>query len=235
MAAVSEPPAATADAVTDGVFFTAPGALPRGRNALPREQVQAAQRERILIAATELLAASGTADLGPKEICLRAKVSLSSFYDMFVSRDACVFAAYDRFIEVLLGRLMTIEGDGLSWRDYMGAVLGTYLGALAVDPVVGRAFQVQMDAMGEPARARRRTALSAIAHLLHDKHVAWDPRVEGRFPFEAYLAGVYGIRQLAADLLEEGRVAELPEFSERAAAWTALLFGSDSDAGLDQE
>lgn len=231
MCRVSGVPVASIDVVTDGVFFTAPGSLPRGRNALPREQVAAAQRERILIAATELLAASGAAELGPKEICLRAKVSLSSFYAMFPSRDACVFAAYDRFIEVLLGRLIAIDGAGLSWRAYMGAILSTYLGALEADPVVGRAFQVQMDAMGEPARARRRSALSAIARLLHDKHVAWEPAAVGRLPFDAYLSGVYGIRQLAADLLEEGRVSDLPALAEQATAWVSLMFGAGPDQG----
>lgn len=231
MAAVSTAPGEDASTrIADGVFFTVPGALPRGRNALPPEEVRRAQRERILIAATELLAAGGTADLGPREICVRAKVSLTSFYAMFASREECVFAAYDRFIDVLLGRLLAVDAGADSWQRYVGSVLRTYLGALGEDPVVGRAFQVQMDAMGQPARERRRTALAAMASLLHDKHLEWDPDARGRLPFEAYLSGVYGLRQLAADLLEEGRESELDALAQRAEDWVSLMFGR----GLDQ-
>ncbi len=42
--------------VKEGVYFSLPEALPRGRHNLSREHVIAAQRERMLIAATELLA-----------------------------------------------------------------------------------------------------------------------------------------------------------------------------------
>ena len=38
--------------ITDGVFFTVPDPLPRGRHRLPRSEVLARQRDRLLIAET---------------------------------------------------------------------------------------------------------------------------------------------------------------------------------------
>ena len=69
--------------IRDGIFFTLPPALPRGRHKLPREQVTAAQRERLLAAMTELLAARGYLGFGPADIAGRAGVSLGTFYGCF--------------------------------------------------------------------------------------------------------------------------------------------------------
>ncbi len=53
------PQGAPIERVRDGVFFTLPDALPRGRHQLTRGQVTDAQRARLLVAVTELLAARG--------------------------------------------------------------------------------------------------------------------------------------------------------------------------------
>ncbi|CAB4692044.1 MAG: TetR family transcriptional regulator [Actinobacteria bacterium] len=215
--------------ITDGVFFHVPRALPRGKNALARDEVLRVQQERTLIAVTELLAAYGPHEVGPKDICTRAGLSLTSFYASYSSKEECIFAAYDRFIDLLLTRLLVLDGSGRPWREYVGEVMDTYLGALRADPVVAMAFQVQMDAMGAGARERRRTALSSLAELLFSKHVEWDPSARDRFPFAAYLSGVYGLRQLAADALEAGDLGRLDELAAEATAWVSTMFGGDGD------
>ncbi|GEP35836.1 hypothetical protein NSZ01_36040 [Nocardioides szechwanensis] len=215
--------------IADGVFFRVPRSLPRGKNALGRNEVVRIQRERTLIAVTELLAARGPHDFGPKDICSRAGLSLSSFYSSFATKEECVFEAYDRFIGHLLTSLAVIDGAGRPWGEYVRMVLDAYLGALSADPVVAMAFQVEMDAMGPGARRRRREALSGVAKLLFDKHVEWDPGARDRFPFEAYLSGVYGIRQLAADALEAGDRERLESLAPLAADWVSTMFGAGPD------
>ena len=46
---------------------------------------------------------------GIGDVARRAGISLATFYGTFGSKDACIFAGYDRFIEVLLGT----DGRGL--------------------------------------------------------------------------------------------------------------------------
>ena len=95
--------------VADGVFFTVPETLPRGRHKLSPEQVSDAQSERMLAAVTELLAARGYRGFGVGEIATRAGVSLEAFYKCFAGKDACIFAGYDRFIDVLLRRIAAVD------------------------------------------------------------------------------------------------------------------------------
>jgi len=154
------------EAVRDGVFFTHPEALPRGRHNLAREQVADAQRERMLAAVTELLAAHGYRGFGVGEIASRAGVSLGTFYECFESKDACVFAGYDRFIEVLLTRMATVDVPDDDMSALTAGLLGSYLETLQQDLVVARAYQVEIDALGPEARDRRRQALTLFAEYI---------------------------------------------------------------------
>lgn len=93
------------DRIASGLFFSVPDTLPRGRHGLSREQVAAAHRERLMIAATELMAAGGYRGVGVREVCARASVSAAAFYACFPDKEACIYAAYERFIGVLTDRL----------------------------------------------------------------------------------------------------------------------------------
>ncbi|WP_370290865.1 TetR/AcrR family transcriptional regulator [Nocardioides sp.] len=225
------PPAAPIPSIRDGVFFTHPGALPRGKHRLPREEVVAIQRERVMIAAVELLAAHGYRGTAARDVCVRAGVSLTAFYENFADRDQMLFTAYDRFIDVLLARLVGVSGAGSTWGAYVEEVIGAYFETLASDLVVARAFQVEMDAMGRPARARRRAALTGLADLLRTKHLEWDPMAGDRIPAAAYLTGVYGSRQAASDALDvepaddEATRARLRVVQGDAVDWVTRLFG----------
>src|SRR5207245_157964 len=82
--------------ITPGVFFGAAVALPRGPQALPRADVLAAQRERLMAAMAELLAAGGYGQVKIGTLAARAKLSRTAFYECFHSKEACAFAAYVR-------------------------------------------------------------------------------------------------------------------------------------------
>ena len=201
--------------VTLGVFFDPPqDVLPRGRHGMPREQVNSAQRERIMVAATELLAARGFQALRVADVASRARVSLSACYKLFPGGlQQCLFAGYDRFIEVLVAKILAAvedlgsEPSQTSVSSLIEAVISAYLGTLRSDPVVARAYQVEMDAIGADARMRRRQSLELIANLLHDKHAAAS---DASLPVDAFKVLVYGVRQLAADGLEVPRYDTAP-------------------------
>jgi AcrR family transcriptional regulator len=227
------PPEPEIALISDGVFFTRPAPLPRGKHNIARDEVQAAQRERIMIAATELLAAHGHRAPGAREVCERAGVSLSAYYALFDDREGAIFAAYDRFIDVLLGRLAAVTGDEGTWQDYVEAVMAAYFDALSADLVVARAFQVELDGMGRPARERRRNSLGGLAAMLRMQHQEVDPGAVARIPEAAYVTGVYGVRQLASDALDrhDSRTdldairADLDHVRADAVDWVTRLFG----------
>ena len=220
-----EPGGAPADprgivvAIVPGVFFTPPAPLPRGRHSIPRGQIDAAQQERLLIALTELVAARGYAAVSVADIVERAQVSRAAFYRVFADKQACALAAYDRFIEVLLTGIAARLNPEQSLADFVDACLRGYLEPMQRDPVVGRAFQVEIDAMGAPARQRRRHSLQLFADTVadHHRHIV-DTRHEGDIlPPSAYLGVVYAVRQITSDALETpdpvDLLASIPELS----------------------
>jgi AcrR family transcriptional regulator len=208
--------------VRDGVFFTLPEALPRGRHNLKREEVQGAQRQRLIIATTELLAARGYRGFGQADVAKRAGVSLAAFYECFPNKEACIFAGYERFIEVVIARLAAVEADPSVREKLTQDLLGAYLDALQSDPVVARAYQVEIDALGAPARALRRTALGRVAEYLRAITMRRTPAVD--LPWTAYLGVVYAHRQLAADALDTEAEPDFAALRAELEIWLTDLF-----------
>jgi AcrR family transcriptional regulator len=212
--------------VRDGVFFTVPEALPRGRHSLARETIVKSQLERLLAAVTELLAGRGYRGFGVGDVATRAGVSLGTFYECFAGKDECVFAGYDRFTEVLLTRMAAADLADGDVNAVVGGFIGGYLETLQQDLVVARAYQVEIDALGPPARERRRQALTPFAAYIRERHTR--ERVTGPspepLPWVAYLGIVYAVRQLASDALDTTPEPDLVKLGEDLAEWLADFF-----------
>jgi len=200
--------------VQPGVFFELPPALPRGRHQLSRGQVRDAQRLRLMIAFTELLADRGYTGVRIGDIAKRAGVSNDAFYDLFANKEDCARVSYERFIGVILRKAY---GAGLTtsktWREFIEATVDGYFGTLEADPVAARAFQLELDAIGATARQGRRSALSRFAEVrvqAQEELRKTDPLLKKQ-PFSVHLASVYGVRQLACDALE---ISSEPDFHE---------------------
>jgi AcrR family transcriptional regulator len=211
--------------VADGVFFTLPESLPRGRHRLSREQVHEAQTERLLAATTELLAARGYRGFGIGDIASRAGVSLQAFYKCFENKDACVFAGYDRFISVLLQKMVAVEVTPDDRPGYTAALLDAYLATLQEDLVVARAYQVEIDALGASARARRRDSLTLFANFIREEDARAADDGQPSQPRSAYIGVVYAARQLASDALDVSAKPDLAALGDDLRIWITDLFG----------
>lgn len=213
-------------AVRDGIFFTVPEPLPRGRHKLSAEQVTATQRERLLAAVTELLAARGYRGFGVGDLAGRAGVSLGAFYRCFDGLEECIFAGYDRFIAVLLERMVAIEVSGGDRPALAAGLVGAYLETLAQDLVVARAYQVEIDALGPPARARRRDALTLFATHIRDRvaELSADGKPPPELPWSAYIGVVYAARQLVSDALDTDPEPDLVALGTEWQVWLLDLF-----------
>ncbi len=213
--------------VTPGVFFGAPVALPRGPHALPRVDVLAEQRERLMASMTELIAAVGWPNVKIGSLAARSKVSRTAFYECFPNKEACAFAAYDRFIEVLLGALAEPVAEPRSIEDLNERMLDAYFSILERDLVAARAFLVEFDALGPPARRQRRLALRRIAAYLREMHElfrAGDPTLAPPFVDDVYVGIVYMSRQLACDALDEQAAPDLRSIGRMLAPWITVAY-----------
>lgn len=218
-------PVTRLDSVRLGVFFTPRRILPRGRHKLSREQVLEAQRERLLVAMTELLAARGYRGFGAGDVARRAGVSLAAFYRCFANKDECVFAGYDRVTETLLARIRAIEIAGKDRPALVKEVLRAFLEMLESDLVVARAYQLEIDALGAPARERRRDALDRFAAHIRDLVTRTSGDAEPPdLPWTAYLGVVVATRQLAADALDIDVEPDLVALVDDLEIWLSDLF-----------
>jgi AcrR family transcriptional regulator len=225
MPAKTESKKARVKPVADGVFFTLPESLPRGRHRLSREQVHEAQTERLLAATTELLAARGYRGFGIGDIASRAGVSLQAFYKCFESKDACIFAGYDRFITVLLQKMVAVEVTPDDRLGYTAALLDAYLATLQEDLVVARAYQMEIDALGASARARRRDSLTLFAKFIREEDARASDDGQPSQPWTAYIGVVYAARQLASDALDTSAKPDLTALGDELRIWIADVFG----------
>ncbi|TXI10924.1 MAG: TetR/AcrR family transcriptional regulator [Rhizobium sp.] len=226
MPAKSVKAAAKLPHIHDGVFFNRPAVLRRGRHNLKPEQVASAQRERILAAVTELLAAKGYKSFGAVEIARHAGVSLQAFYACFKNKDDCVFAGYDRFIKILLKRMAAVKIADVKRGAIVHSLVGAYLETLQSDLVVARAYQVEIDALGAPARERRRKSLTLFASHIKAAMEQPAPRKKQspELPWSSYLGVVYAVRQLASDALDAEPEPDLNLLREDVEIWIADLY-----------
>ena len=210
-------------------IFGTTGALPRGRHQLSPEQVAASQRLRVMGALVELMAEAGYASATIGDIANRASVSRSAFYKHFADKQACLFAAYETFANVLLSRMASrIEPDA-GWYDLVGAIATEYLQALQDDPVAARAFLLEMDAAGDEAREKQHATFEQFASFLKDRHDdfrAADPTL-GPLPSSTLLGLVLATRALACERLREGDTATLTDLAPEILYWiTATIEGA---------
>lgn len=167
--------------------------LPRGRHGLPREQVIASQRERILVATAEAMAENGYIGTSVAAILKRACVSRETFYEQFRSKEDCFEAAYQRAVQVLLDRIADATEAEDAAADTgaiarMDRILRAYLQYLVDDPASARLFLVEVFAVGSAAIARRAQLQERFVELIA---AVLDARTEPqRFACQALAAAV---------------------------------------------
>ena len=129
--------------------------LPRGRHGMSRAEVVEAQRQRMLLAIAEAMAADGYTSTSVADVIERAGVSRETFYQQFASKLECFLAAFDAAGELLLaGMEQQFTPDGAPLEQLEGA-LQAYLETIAANPMFARLFLVESVAAGPRAIARR--------------------------------------------------------------------------------
>lgn len=144
--------------------------LPRGPHQLSREAVEQSQRNRILLALTEVVASKGWATTSVTDIVARAGVSRATFYNLFDDRLDCFLAANEIAYEVLMAsmrqRVEDLETErSLGFEERISALLTAYLESLASNPGLARVFLVEVYAAGPKAIEQRRKAFDEFVNL----------------------------------------------------------------------
>lgn len=138
-----------------------PGTLPRGRHGLSREEVEASQRTRIMLALAEAMAEKGFAATSVADVLKRARVSRETFYEHYDSKLDCFLQTFDAAAALLLTGIDAARGERRGTpAERLEAAIGAYLDGLLAEPAFSRLFLVESYAAG-PAAIERRAAVQA--------------------------------------------------------------------------
>lgn len=181
--------------------------LPPGRHIVPRDLVAQSQRQRVLLATTELVAERGYRRTTIELIAKRARVALVTFYEHFSGKEDCFLAAFDECVDAAADAFAELVDDSLPWPEQVSVGLEAFLEMVEQEPERAKLCLVEAQAAGRASMARYQAMLERVAPKLREGR-ALNPRAiqlpEG---LEVAIAG--GIAWLVHRRLIDGEAQDL--------------------------
>jgi AcrR family transcriptional regulator len=143
-----------------------PTPLRRGRNDLSPEEVAEHQRERVIAAVAKVVAGSGYASLTVERVINAARISRTTFYQLFDNlQDAVQFAH-----GAIFGRLVASIGEACEregeWPDKVDAAMGAIVEFAIARPDQAQLLAADLLAADMATAAQARESHSQLATLL---------------------------------------------------------------------
>lgn len=139
---------------------------PVGRDPLPREVLAEHQRERVLVAATEVFAKRGYQGTTVDHIVHAAHIGVGSFYSLFDGKEDCFLAAYDRIAVAGRDRMAAAIPLDAPWPQRLAAALRALLEQIEEEPFAARIGLVEVQTAGAKALVHHERNLDEAAELL---------------------------------------------------------------------
>jgi AcrR family transcriptional regulator len=185
------------------------GPLPGGHHGLTREQIADSQRERLLAAIAQQVAANGYRATTITEIVKLASVSTRDFYELFDGKEECFLAAFDavrNHLEELIGTSAAEEDD---WPHQTIAALRAGLAFFAAEPDLARLCLLEsLSATPRIAIRFREAVLACEPALALGRAELDDPDSMLPGTEDAILGGIVS---LATRSIIAGEAAKLPD------------------------
>jgi AcrR family transcriptional regulator len=137
-----------------------------GEDGMPRGHVTEIQRARMLSAAVEAIEENGYPRLTVAQVINRAKVSRKTFYDLFVDREDCFLAVFERTLEQLRARVIAAFEQESSWREGVRAGMAALLVFIDEEPELARLCVVDALGGGPPVLEVRSQVLGELRGVI---------------------------------------------------------------------
>lgn len=170
------------------------------QNAGNRCQLIAFQRERILLAAADTAASVGYAGLTVERITAAAKVSRSTFYELFADRDGCFLAVFEHALSLATRLATEAYASEHDWREGIRSALACVLATMQGQPVLARVCVIEALAAGEQVLERRALILDELARVIDRGRRVPDAHDPAALTAESVVGGVFSV--LYSRLLE---------------------------------
>jgi AcrR family transcriptional regulator len=208
------------------------GPLPGGHHGLSREQILESQRERLLAAIAQEVAAKGYRGTTITDVVKLASVSTRDFYEHFDGKEACFLAAFEAVRDHLEGVLSDAAATETDWSRKTVAVLRAALEFFAAEPDLARLCVV------EPVSATPATAIRFREVVLACVPALARGRVESAeaLPPSTEDSLLGGIVSLTTRSILAGETEQLPQLLPNLVEFTLTPYlGADRAAALAVE
>lgn len=201
--------------------------LPRGPQALPREDVAADQRERLYEATIKAVSERGFVATTISDLVTSAGVSRRSFYEHFENKEECLLATYDALIERLTQRIVAGYDPTAEWTKQIEAIVRALFDAASERPDAARLVCVEMGAAGPVGIERWARDASLLTRFV--SAVFEQAPGEGTLPEPVARAIVGALRTILYSRVRRGRSSralrsELQKLTPDVVAWATSYY-----------
>ena len=210
------------------------GPLPGGHHGLSREQILESQRERLLAAITEEVAAKGYRATTITEVVKLASVSTRDFYEHFDGKETCFLAAFEAVRDHLESLLTAAVAGQPDWAHQTVAALRTVLEFFAAEPDLARFCLVEpVSATPAIAIRFREVVLECAPYLARGREAAKGGEALPDSTEDSLLGGAVS---LATRAILAGETEQLPSLLPSLVEFTlAPYLGAEGAGALAAE
>jgi AcrR family transcriptional regulator len=210
------------------------GPLPGGHHGLTREQIVDSQRERLLAAIAQEVAAKGYRATTITDVVKSASVSTRDFYELFKSKEDCFLAAFDVVHDHLRELIAAAVSEVDDWPHQVVSALRAALGFFAAEPDLARLCLVESVAATPAIAIRFREVVLACEPLLaRGRADLADPDSLLPGTEDAILGGIVS---LTTRSIVSGEAATLPSLLPDLLEFTlGPYLGAEPTAAIAQE
>jgi AcrR family transcriptional regulator len=126
------------------------------------------QRARLMAAAAAVIAERGYAGTSVGHICRQARISRRTFYDLFESREDCLFAVLEDAVRVIKREIDAAGLQGCAWRDRVRGGLFVVLSFFDHEPMLARVCVVQALQAGPRVAQWREDVLARLVEAVDE-------------------------------------------------------------------
>jgi AcrR family transcriptional regulator len=152
-------------------------------------EIKHLQRERVLVAAIEVIEADGYASLTVAKITERSGISRRTFYGLFRDREDCFLAAFEQILAEARELVARAYSSQRGWRSGMRAAVLELLALIDEHPGAAKLCIVDALAAGQTVLERRAHVLDEVSRTI-DRASAPNGRRENRAMASAAVAGI---------------------------------------------
>lgn len=185
------------------------GPLPGGHHGLSREQIVESQRERLLAAVAEQVAANGYRATTITEVVKAASVSTRDFYELFDGKEDCFLAAFDAVRDHLEDVVRSAAAGEADWPHRVIAALRAGLEFFAAEPGLARLCLLEAVSATPAIAIRFREAVLTGVPALAEGRAELDDQASLLPETEDAILG--GIVSLATRSIAAGEAEKLPD------------------------